>query len=402
MDVFRLRRLWATLAVYETGSALKAANLMHMSQPAVTGAISACEADLGTTLFDRTSRGMSPTRAGDIWCPRIAAAADHLRDAERALQHWKTRTRMPIQRLVTDSQLRALSAVIETGSFSQAARQLGISQPSVQRAARDLETICGVALWRRDGARIEPTVEARTLARYGDLCFAEITQAYEAVREIQGIMEGTLRIGALPLSRSQWLPQSLAATLAEFPDARVTILDGPYNEQLTALLHGRIDFVLGALRPTPDADIEQEAVFNDPYVILVRAGHPLASGFNSATDKLTPVELGGLSWILPRGGTPGRTNFEQFMASKEQPSPRRVVECASLVATRELLMRTDHAAVLSAQQVETEVASGTLKIMGPPLTGSTRAIGIATRRRFVPTHMQTFFLQAVRAVGNRN
>jgi DNA-binding transcriptional LysR family regulator len=402
MDIFRLRRLWAALAVYQTGSALKAASLTHMSQPAVTGAITACEADLGVSLFKRTSRGMSPTEAGDIWCPRIAAAAEHLKEAELALQHWKSRSRMPIQKLVTESQLRALSAVIETGGFSQAARQLGISQPSVQRAARDLETICGVALWRRDGARIEPTGEARTLARYGDLCFAEISMAHDAVREIQGVIEGTLRIGALPLARSQWLPSALAETLKTFPDARVTILDGPYHEQASALLHGRIDFVMGALRPTPDPDIVQDAVFTDPYVILVRAGHPLAAGFNSASDKLTPTDLGGLSWILPRIGTPGRTNFEQFMANKGQVSPRRVVECASLVATRELLIRMDHAAILSAQQVETEVASGVLKIMGPPLTGSARAIGIAIRRGFVPTVLQSFFLQAAQRAGKRS
>ncbi len=401
MNIFRLRRLWAALAVYETGSALKAAALSHTSQSAITSAVAGCEADLGVALFERSSRGMTPTQAGAVWCPRIAAAADYLKEAEAALQHWKRRSPMPIRKLVTETQLRALSSIIETGGFSQAARQLGVSQPSVHRAARELETLCGVPLWRREGSTIEPTTEARTLARFGDLCFSEIALAHEAVREIQGIIEGTLRIGALPLARSQWLPKALAATLREFPDARVTILDGPYNEQVTALLHGRVDFILGALRKVSPENVSQECVFEDPVLILVRADHPLASGFDSVTDKLTPKQLGDLSWILPRIGTPGRANFEAFMAAKGLPSPRRVIDSSSLVATRELLLRTDHAAILSAQQVALEVEASVLKIMGPPLTGSERDIGISCRHGFKPTLLHTHFLEHLRVAGRR-
>jgi LysR family transcriptional regulator of gallate degradation len=396
MDIFRLRRLWAALAVYETGSALKAAAFSHMSQSAITSAIATCEADLGVALFERSSRGMTPTQAGAVWCPRIAAAADYLKEAEAALHHWKRRSPMPIQKLVTETQLRALSAVIETGGFSQAARQLGVSQPSVHRAARELETLCGVPLWRREGSRVEPTNEARTLARFGDLCFSEISLAQEAVREIQGIMEGTLRIGALPLARSQWLPKALAATLTDFPDARVTIVDGPYNEQATALLHGRIDFLLGALRKRSPENLTQEKVFTDPVLILVRADHPLAPDFDSRTDKLTPEQLGELSWILPRSGTPGRSNFEDFMRSKGLPLPHRVIESSSLVATREILLRSNYAAILSAQQVEAEVSTGLLKVMGPPLTGSDRDIGITTRSGFLPTRLHAAFLSNLR------
>ncbi len=72
-------------------------------------------------MFERSSRGMTPTQAGAVWYPRIAAAADYLKEAETALLHWKRRSPMPIQKLVTETQLRALSAVIETGGFSQAA-----------------------------------------------------------------------------------------------------------------------------------------------------------------------------------------------------------------------------------------------------------------------------------------
>src|SRR5690606_16152732 len=139
---------------------------------------------------------------------------------------------------------------------------------------------------------------------------------------------------------------------SDYPDARIRLIDGPYNEQLAALRHGRIDFILGALRdPLPAADVEQELLFDDPLTIVVRSGHPFAENFDSAQDKLTPEQLGALSWILPREATPARDNFNRFMINKGLQPPSRVIECSSLVAIRALLLRTDHAALLSARQV---------------------------------------------------
>ena len=389
----KLRRLQAVLAVHEHGSALKAAGFVHMSQPAITDAVAACEADMAAALFTRTSRGMAPTVAGEVFCARITLAFDHLKQAEDLIGQKRGKGAAPLHRLVNEVQLRALSAVIEAGGFHQAARRLNLSQPSVHRAARELETLCGTALFRRDGAGVEATAEAHALARFADLCFSELSNGLDEIRELQGIVDGQLNIGALPLARSKWLPDAIAATLRDYPLAKVRVMDGPYDEQLSALRHARIDMILGALRnPPPAPDIAQEEVFSDPVVIVVRADHPLASGFDSDRDKLTPEQLGSLSWILPRTGTPGRSNFESFMASKGQASPTRVIECSSLVTTRALILQSDHGALLSRQQVETELALNQVKIMGPPLTGSLRPIGIATRKGFRPTQLQSAFI----------
>jgi len=399
MTAWRLRRLWAVLAVYETGSALAAAERIHMSQPAVTGAVAATEADLNVALFERTSRGMTPTAAGHAVCARIKAAATHLQDAEAWLQQ-RSGAKTPFRRHVSEVQLRALSAVIETGGFSPAARRLGLSQPSVHRAARELESLCGVALWRREGSQVEATPDARQIARLSDLCFAELRLARDDLMNLQGIAGGTLDIGALPLARSKWLPDAIAATLADFPQAQVRIMDGPYDEQLNALRHARIDLLLGAMRsPLPASDMVQAWSFDDPLVILVRADHPFAAGFDSARDKLTPAQLDSLGWILPRQGTPGRRNFEAFMANKGLAPPARVIECASLVTTRALLLNTDYAALLSRYQVEPELRHGELKIMGPPLSGSTRPIGIAMRQSFRPTRLYQVFLDHLRRLA---
>jgi len=289
-----------------------------------------------------------------------------------------------------------LKAICAEAGFSAAARRLGLSQPSVHRAARELELLCDAPLWVREGASIRPNDDARRLARQAGLFHAEIAAGLAELAELQGRLEGELNIGALPLARASFLPRALAPLLQERPDIRVRILDGPYPEQLTALLDGRIDLILGALRDPAPEGVIQEALFDDPLVILVRADHPLAEGFDSDVDKLTLSQLGALSWILQREATPARQMFEAFMAAKGLPAPRRVVECSSVVATRALLLSSDHAAVLSRRQVETEIALGLLKVMGPPLTGSWRTIGVATRRGFRPTRLTATLLDRLR------
>lgn len=395
----KLRRLQAVLGVFEQGSALKAAGFVHMSQPAVADAVAACEHDVGVALFTRSSRGMTPTEAGKVLCARIDSAFEHLKTAEAEIARRRGKGAVPLHRLVTEGQLRALSAIVGAGGYHAAARQLGLSQPSVYRAARELETLCGIPLFRRDGAGIETTHEAVGLARLGDLCFRELSNGLDEIRELQGIVDGSLNIGALPLARAKWLPDGLAQVLRTYPLARVSVMDGPYGEQLNALRHGRIDMILGALRDPPAGqDIVQAEIFTDPFVIVVRASHPFARGFDSDRDKLSAGQLGELAWVLPRQGTPGRNTFEAFMAAKGLAPPRSVVECSSFVTTRSLILQSNHAALLSRQQVEADLPQNQIKIMGPPLTGSSRPIGITLRKGFRPTGLQQAFLDQIRSV----
>jgi DNA-binding transcriptional LysR family regulator len=69
------------LAVYRAGSVTHAAELLGLSQPAVTAQVKALEAELGRSLFDRQARGMRPTAAADELAARIAGPLDALDEA---------------------------------------------------------------------------------------------------------------------------------------------------------------------------------------------------------------------------------------------------------------------------------------------------------------------------------
>jgi DNA-binding transcriptional LysR family regulator len=188
----------------------------------------------------------------------------------------------------------------------------------------------------------------------------------------------------LPLARSGLLPDAVTAVLARYGDARVRIVDGPYDELLHGLLDGSIDLIVGALRdPLPAGHLLQKALFDDALSIVVRAGHPALQH-----ETLSAGVYSELDWIVPRKGTPARGHFEKYFLDRGIAVPLRVVECSSLIATRALLLQSDRAAILSSRQVALELDYGILVDLSGPLPGTRRQIGIAMRDGWHPTALQ--------------
>ena len=209
--------------------------------------------------------------------------------------------------------LHALSAVVEHRNFSLAARAQHMSQPSVHRAARELERLIGVPLFEKTSFGITPTREAEKLARRARLAFAEIAQARAEVHALSGGESGRTVIGAMPLARSFLVPTALLEFTQQYPEHSVAIVEGTYEHLLAALRSGDADFLIGALRsPAPVADVVQEHLFDDPLAIIVRAQHPLV-----ARKRVTVAALSKYPWIVPRAGTPLRAHFHEMFESAD-------------------------------------------------------------------------------------
>src|ERR671925_2359585 len=93
-------------------------------------------------------------------------------------------------------QLAAFCAVVDRKSFSQAAEQLGVTQPAVSLQVRSLEKRLGERLLDRSGRRVEPTEAGRRLYRSAQRMLALEEQLLEEVAADEGRIVGTLAIGA--------------------------------------------------------------------------------------------------------------------------------------------------------------------------------------------------------------
>ncbi len=393
-----LRHLRALREAASGGGISSAARALHLSQPAVTQAIASLEESLGAALLERTSRGATPTPAGRQCLVRVERALHQLKEglseAARGASDGDS-----VLRNVTAVQLEALVAVVEEGGFSQAARAGGLSRSAIHAAARQLERAVGTPLFESTSHGVQPTREAKRLARTVRLAAAELAQARAEVAAAAGFDRGSTVIGAMPLARSVIVPAAVLRFAAARPGHAISVLDGPYESMLDALRRGVADVLVGALRDDSPTDVLQEHLFDDPLAIVVRAGHPLAELTGAGGRAPSLVALSRFPWIAARPGSPLRRHFDRLLAAISHETPAAAIECNSLAAARGLLLASDRVMLLSAHQVRFELEAGQLVALPHPLGPVSRAIGLTLRRRWFPTEAQQELLGLIRRMS---
>lgn len=382
-----LRHLRAFLDVVRQASVTRAAELRNLSQPAVTQAIAKLERTADLALFQRGPQGLYPTEAGLMLACRVDRALQRL---DAALHPISPRLALT----ATATQLQALIAVRETGSFTLAARKLGIAQPTVHRSVSQLESEAGRQLFDRSPTGVRATRACQALTDAARLALAELDQGAMELAEMSGRDVGRIVVGSMPLSRSYILPRAIAAFRATWPRMLIRIEEGSYDDLLTGLRRGEIDFLIGALRPRlPIADVAQQVLFDDDLVLVVGLDHPLAG-----RGDLTLTELARYPWVVARPGAPTRTVFDALF-SAPTTRPDSIVETGSLILMRQLLRHSDHIGCISRLQAAPEIDHGLMVPLDYELAGSTRPVGVTTRADWHPTGSQRAFLAEVEAVA---
>lgn len=382
-----LRHLRIFLAVVADGSITRAADACNVSQPAATQAIAKLEIEAGSALFTRTAHGLFPTDAGKVLRNRTSRAFERLDTqlAEIAPRLILTATR---------AQLQALIAAVEAQNFSLAARRLGVSQPTIHRAITQLESEAGRALFQRSPFGIVPTRACGNLARVAQLAFVELEQARAELGDLSGREVGKIVIGAMPLSRSHVLPKAIVSFRKVRPNIVIKVLEGSYSELLNGLRRGEIDFLIGALRhPPPIEDVVQEKLFDDSLVVLTGHNHPLLG---------QPIphaqELATWPWLVPREGTPTRTQFESVFRDVGADPPSGLIETGSVILMREMVQDDQHLACVSQAQAKGEIEKGMVAVLKTDFTNSHRPIGLTWRAGWEPTQAQAQMLSAIRSL----
>jgi DNA-binding transcriptional LysR family regulator len=384
-----LRHLQVFCAVARARSLSAAAVQLPLSQPAMTQAIAGLERYFGAPLFSRRNHGMQLTAAGEHCLARTERALTQLAASLQEMGLADAAGTWPVASL-SATQLHALMAMVEHGGFSAAARGMGVSRPTLHRAAREAEDALGMPLFENTSFGIRPTRAAELMARGARLALQELQQARAEASAAPSA--GTTVIGAMPLARSVVLPKALREFTAVAPEHRVTLLEGTYAALLTGLRSGQIDWLIGALREqAAPADVIEQHLFDDSLAIIMRAGHPLARA-----KRCSVRQLARFPWIAPLPASPLRTHFDALFSEAGEPTPAAAIECNSLLAARALLVESDRLMLLSAQQIHYEQRTGLLVAKPHPRGRVIRRIGLTQRRDWRPTATQCKLLEILR------
>ncbi len=381
-----LRHLKLFESVARLSSVRRASEECHLSQPAVTQALTKLEEQIGTSLLERGASGSYLNELGIIFQRRIERLFTQI---ERALLELGVPAcHAPVMASrITKSQIRSLISIVENGSFAQAARALGVSQATLSRAARDLERDIRKPLYHRTASGIAATPAGAEFARKLKLATREIEWAVEELESAKGSLRGQIVIGAMQLAGSFLLASVLNEFISAYQHANVRISNGSSGAMLRSLRDGDVDFVIGLLRDPVPEDSIQEPLAEAPYVIAARQGHPLF-----AKRKVMLDDLSAYDWVV---GTPGacrRVCFDALFAGRRKPQAR--VETSSLPTIRLVLARSDCLTLLTSYELMYEDDALTAVPYGPikPIPW----IGVTMRNNLLPTQLQVNFLRLVR------
>lgn len=153
--------------------------------------------------------------------------------------------------------LQAFHAVFSTGSVTEAARRLHLSQPAVSRMIADLERELGLALFVRQRQRLVVTGEGRAFFREAERALAAVDQIVDIARDIRTLRGAHLRVVAPMIVAFGLMPAVIKAFTALHPKARVSLEIRNITELADWIVTGPFDAGITML-PFEDARVECE------------------------------------------------------------------------------------------------------------------------------------------------
>ena len=172
-------------------------------------------------------------------------------------------------------QLRAFVTLARRGSFTQAARELHLSQSAVSHSMKALETDLGCRLFDRMSKKVLLTQAGEQLLQHADKILLEMSAARESLQQLSKWGHGRLRLGASTTACQYILPEVLNELKKSFPQAMIRVEPGDTREAMELLRSNQIDLAL-ALEPKRDDDFDFLPLFTDEMVFVMAPTHPWA------------------------------------------------------------------------------------------------------------------------------
>lgn len=174
-------------------------------------------------------------------------------------------------------QLQAFLAIAETGNFSQAAQQCGVTQSTISRQIQSLESDLGMPLFHRSSKAKLTLSGEELLPRARKIC-GEWQTALQEIASIKAGKQPELCVAAIHSVCAYYLPPVLQSFCRDFPDVQLRVTALGSDRALKVLRDGLVDvaIVMNNRFLTSSAEIVTEVLYEEPIEILMAKDHPLS------------------------------------------------------------------------------------------------------------------------------
>lgn len=251
-------------------------------------------------------------------------------------------------------QLRAFTAIAETGTFTAGALRVHITQAAISMQIKQMELELGAPLFVRAPRRVFLTEAGEALLERARRILREHDAAVAEIAELAGAERGRLRIGsASAMVSADPLPQILKELRERHPQAEVSIVSGTSEALVRQILAGELDMAFVSL-PVEARGIQTEVLSRDELIAIASPRHRLArqrviSVFTLAGEKLILGE---------RGGNTRRLIDGLFEEAGVQPVV--AMELSRLAAIKRMVEEEMGVGIVPSNSAREEVAAGRL------------------------------------------
>ena len=200
--------------------------------------------------------------------------------------------------------LEAFIAVASTGSFSDAAEKIHLTQPAVSKRIALLEQQLNCRLFDRIARSVTLTEAGEALLPRANHILREIADTAQAINDLSGDISGRLRLAISHHIGLHRLPPILKQFAQAYPEVTIDVDFMDSEKAYEGILQGRFEVAAITLAPESHPKIEAKTIWPDPLVFMVSEDHPLlAKSQPKQNTHPTLDDLRNYPAILPGLGT---------------------------------------------------------------------------------------------------
>lgn len=206
---------------------------------------------------------------------------------------------------INSRQVEAFRAMMLTGSVTEAARLMAVTQPAASRLLRDFQSLLKMELFERRGTGLVPTAAATALYTEVARSFVGLERIAAAAEEIRGRRTGTLRVAAMPALANGYLPRLAGHFLKERPNLNLAFFGVISPIVVDWVTNNQCDVGFAEV-PIAHSGLPNLRLPALPRVAVLPAGHPL-----EAKQVIEPRDLEGETFVSLSAGSTGRHLIDQ-------------------------------------------------------------------------------------------
>lgn len=292
----------------------------------------------------------------------------------------------------TLQQLRIIKALASEKNFTRAAEILFISQPSLSKQLKILETRLGILLINRNSNKVSLTDAGKLFLQYAERILALCEESCRALNDLQQGDRGSLTVGASQTIGTYLMPRVLALFAQSYPQISLKVQVDTTRIIAKDVVDQNIDIAVvgGDVPENLKKNLEIESFVEDELSLIVPKSHPFATKYKKVINK---EDLYHLNFITLNPNSTIKKFIDNILIQNQIETKQFnvIMQLNSLEAIKTAVSLGLGAAFVSSSAIEKEIELQTIEILKVDNLKITRTLSIITNLNCSKSKALQFF-----------